>query len=894
MSRKKWFLTYTGLFFILFFLGFITFFVQGKSFVWEGDGFRQYYSVLSYLGRFYRELLAGVCKGSFEIPMIDYTIGQGEDIITTFANYGLGDPLAALSVFVPSAYTEVLYGILVAARLYLSGLSFLVYCEGMRWGRQNSVYGALVYTFCGFAIWSVKDPFFLNGMIYLPLILFGLERILKKKSPLPLIISVLLSALSGYYFFYMAVLGSLAYFAVRSYRIYGKAGREIGKAGIRCLAAGLGGVMMSGALTVPLLYGFAESSRTKAYTPLSSLLVYDPDYYKNMFAHLFMVTGNDEAGSVGYFSMSVAVLVALHVLVTKKDRASVYIRNCVIFCLLAVASPFAGYVMNGFGYVTNRFMFIPAFVFSAVFVRMLPDMLSAGIEKKRRLIIVAAVYGVFCLLVSWEDGVLTPLFTAVMLGLLLAALFGIRDDKWRMRVVYGLIVFNLVGNVNLIYGKIGAGMIDTYMDAGSVRKAYTSDKSLNQAKKLAADEEGDELQRIDVMLHRGENPNQSVVSDYPGVSVYYSVINAGYCDYMMSLGNGPDLMFGHRILGNDGRTVLENLANVAYVVSRERSLVPYGFEPAEGKKNVYVNKNRTSIGYLYDHYVSETDYDEADVFERQSALLESAVLDPDSGLYARAEASEAVEQGEIRTDAQGVAFNLTDVENLKWENDRLAVTDKNGSFRLPFVMKPGREYYLRFIGLELTQADSDFLWAHVRMGKWSKSILISNRNYDFYFGRDDYVINLGSLPEEIVWEEWQELQFRINGPAQYHLDNIELVEAPVDGVGEKTERLCDGGMRDVSVHSDGSITGTIPTLSEAKLLCLAIPYKKGFTLYVDGKETELEKINKMYMGAWLEPGEHDIRLIYATPGLTVGWIVTVLGILLSVWCLRRRKYIKSF
>lgn len=888
MSRKKCFLTYTVLFLIVFFLGFMTFFIQGKSFVWEGDGFRQYYPALVYLGRYYRDLLTGIFTGSFQFPMVDYTIGQGEDIITTFANYGLGDPLTAFGVFVPARYTEILYGILVAVRLYLSGVSFLIYSEGMRWNRQSSVYGALVYTFCGFAVWSVKDPFFLNAMIYLPLILYGIERVMKKRNPLALMAGVLFSALSGYYFFYMIVVGALVYFAVRAYWIYGKDVKSIAVTGLRCLAAGLAGVMTAGALIVPLIYGFVGSSRTKAFTSVSSLLVYDFDYYKNMLAHLFMVTEHNGADSVGYFSMSVVVFAALYLLIMKKDRSSAAIRNGLIWCILAVASPFVGYVMNGFGYVTNRFMFIPAFVLSAVVVRMLPELLSGGLAKKRGALIGAVVYGVFCVAVSWKDGLLTPIFTIVMLGGLLAALFCVRDTKRRRRVVYGLIVLNLVGNINLVYGSFGAGMIDAYLDAGSVYGAYMSDKPLNAAKRLADGEDG--LQRIDVMLHGGQNPNQSVVAGYPGVSVYYSVVNAGYSEYMTSLGNGPDLMFSHRVLGNDGRTVLENLANVAYVVSRERALVPYGFEPVEGKKNVYVNRNRTSIGYLYDHYVSESDYDSADVFERQNTLLESAVLDPDSGLYARAEESAEVTQGEIRADAQRVSFDLTDTEHLAWENGRLAVTDKNGSFRLPFLMKPGREYYLRFKGLELTQADSDFLWAHVKMGKWSKSILISNRNYDFYFGRDDYVVNLGSLPDGTLEEESCELKFRINGSAEYDLDDIELVEAPVDHVGEKTEQLCAGGMKDVSVHGDGSITGTIPALSEAKLLCLAIPYKKGFTLYVDGKQTEIERMNKMYMGAWLEPGEHDIQLTYETPGLTAGWIVTVFGILLGICCLRWKLF----
>ena len=889
MSRKKGFFTYTGLFLIIFVLGFLVFFVQGKSFVWKGDGYRQYYPALSYLGRYYRSILSGIWNGSFHLPMIDYTIGQGEDIITTLSNYGLGDPLTLFSVFVPSKYTEYLYDVLVVVRLYLSGAMFLVYCEGMRWKRNDSVLGALVYAFCGFAIWSIKDPFFLNALIYLPLVLFGIERIMKGKSPMSLILSVFICVVSGYYFFYMIVFAALAYFFVRSYAKYGKNIRSIWRSGVRCLAAAVGGVMLSGVLTVPLLYGFMESSRTEAFTPLSSLFVYPVKYYKNMFTKFIAVTGNEDAGAVGYFSMAVILFVALYVIVRKKDRTSVIMRNSVILTFAAVASPFVGYAMNGFGYVTNRFMFVPAFVLASVLVRVLPDLFELGSRDRRRLIAGAAVYALLCLVLSVRDGIVPALFMTVMLGFLLAALFGIQNAVWRRRAVCGLLVLNLAGNINVVYQNFGAGIANVYLDAGSVWDSYTGDKPLNRAKKLLGTSGSEELKRIDVMLHRGENPNQSVVSGYPGISVYYSVINGGYSQYMTSLGNAPDLLFTHRVLGNDGRTILENLANVAYVVTRRNERVPYGFEPVKKKKNVYANKNKTSVGYFYDSYVSGSDYDKADVFQRQNTLLESAVLESDSSLFARAEASAALKKGEVSGEAVSLPFELAHPKHFTWQNGVMEVTEKKGTFRAGFKMKPGKEYYLRFTGLELDKAESDFTWAHVSVGEMTKKFCISNPNYDFYFGRNDYIVNLGSLPEEEKKAVEQELTCRISGPAQYRLENIELVEVPVDHVADRVEKLCEYGVQDVTVDEYGSVTGSIPRLSEEKLLCLAIPYKKGFTLYVDGQETQIEKINKMYIGAWIEPGEHEISLEYATPGTGKGLLLSIFGILVSIGVMIRYK-----
>lgn len=906
MKRKTAFFTYTGLFFVVFFLGFVVFFVTGKSFVWKSDGYRQYYPALEYLGRYYRSIVSEVLHGSFQIPMVDYTVGQGEDILTTFANYGLGDPLTLLAALVPSRYTEYLYDVLVALRLYLSGIAFLAYGGEMKLPSRDCVYGALVYVFCGFALWSVKDPFFLNALLYLPLVLCGVERVMKKRRPLLLTVSVFLCLMSSYYFFYMIVLGALVYFAGRSYGLYGKQWNKIVKDGLSCLAAGVSGVLLSGVLIVPVVCGYAGSSRTEAHTSFSSLIVYDLGYYKNMVAKFFMVTENNDAASVGYGSMAVIVFVALYVLARKKDRVSVLLRTGVIVCLLAAASPFAGFLMNGFVYVTNRFMFLPSFFLSVVLVRMMPDLLELEKKERRGLFVVSAVYGGLCLLLSGKDGWRPAVFMILMLGATLAALCRIADRIWRRRAVCGLVCVNLIGNINLIYQGFGANMADAYMDAGQVQRAYTSDQPVREAKKRM-EEDGDGLARLDVMLHHGENPNQAVVAGYPGISLYYSVINAGYCEYMMSLGNTADVMYSHRILGNDGRTVLENLANAKYAACRERALVPYGFRQVDGVRGLYENTNETSIGYTYDRYVSEDDYDQADVFERQDTLLSAAVLAPDGDLYEKASSS-AMERGEIQSRAESLLFDMTDVKDLVWEDGKLKVSGKNGRFRIAFSMKPGREYYLRLTGMELARSEKSSLWGKVKMGKCSKSFLISDPRYDFYFGRDDYVIHLGSLPEGKVGlpegevglpegtdsEVKKRLTCTLNGPAEYRIDNIELVEAPVDGVAQKMEERCAESLQETVVGKDGSITGTI-SLSAPKILCLAVPYKKGYTLFVDGEETEISAVNKWYTGAWLEEGEHDILLVYASPGIAAGAAVSACGVVVTIFItvFYRRRRIKD-
>ena len=61
---------------------------------------------------------------------------------------------------------------------------------------------------------------------------------------------------------------------------------------------------------------------------------------------------------------------------------------------------------------------------------------------------------------------------------------------------------------------------------------------------------------------------------------------------------------------------------------------------------------------------------------------------------------------------------------------------------------------------------------------------------------------------------------------------------------------------------------------------LSIPYDKGYNIYVDGKKTAYELVDKSFIGFKINSGEHNIELKYTAPWLKLGKIVSVTGICL--------------
>ena len=192
-------------------------------------------------------------------------------------------------------------------------------------------------------------------------------------------------------------------------------------------------------------------------------------------------------------------------------------------------------------------------------------------------------------------------------------------------------------------------------------------------------------------------------------------------------------------------------------------------------------------------------------------------------------------------------------------------------------MRPGYEYYLRFRGLKIKKSEKNALWANVTMGDLVREFMISDETYDFHLDRDDYMVTLGSVTEE----QTKELRFRMNGPAVYTLQDIEVVEVSMENYHESVQDLMQNPMTEVKKQKNG-IAGKV-TNKEDGILCLAVPYRQGYRLTVDGKETEIQEINKMYVGAYLEKGEnYAILLTYETPGLKIGVILTIIGVIFAI------------
>ena len=133
------------------------------------------------------------------------------------------------------------------------------------------------------------------------------------------------------------------------------------------------------------------------------------------------------------------------------------------------------------------------------------------------------------------------------------------------------------------------------------------------------------------------------------------------------------------------------------------------------------------------------------------------------------------------------------------------------------------------------------------------------------------------------------VRFRDKGT--YDLASASFLYIPVTEAEDDLAALGEYAMTD-TVQTRNGMTGTL-RLPEDRWVMFQIPWQAGWTLYVDGETVPLRRTDISYMGAPVTAGDHEIRLVYMTPGLKAGALASavclVLWIFLAVLTLRRRS-----
>ena len=146
-----------------------------------------------------------------EYGLFNFNTGMGDDFIGTFYYY-MSSPLNILSVFIKNINLLVI--ILVTLKLSLASLfSYLFFrYQFKEEKRKIFIIFSILYALSSFSISYYLHIMWLDIYMLFPLLLLGIDKIIKEKKHLLYIISLILIIFCNYYFAYMVCIFSFIYY----------------------------------------------------------------------------------------------------------------------------------------------------------------------------------------------------------------------------------------------------------------------------------------------------------------------------------------------------------------------------------------------------------------------------------------------------------------------------------------------------------------------------------------------------------------------------------------------------------------------------------------------------------------------------------------------------------
>ena len=899
-QRKYCYGVYTLMFLLMCIVAFLPFFTEGKSFVWGAgveDGLSQHFSALAYYGEALREFFRNLLAGHPKLVMWDMSLGYGADILSTLNYYAIGDPLNLLYGFVLPKNTETMYDFMILLRMYLAGITFIMYARKMKKRSYGTVIGALVYVFSGFCFrLGLRHPFFINPMIYFPLLCLGIEKIYQRERPYVFIFAVCVSAMSNYYFLYMLTIFAVIYAWIRFYKYSEE--NKIKTFFLTILKFGMYytlGIAMAAVILLPSVIGFLGNGRYGNGVDWKSLIVYPGKYYL-LFIENFIGYGNMGSNTnAGY--LPIVGIVVLFTLFSQRMKHKKY-RAAFIASIIALILPIFGYAFNGFSYANNRWAFALSFIVALLTAEMYPRLF---VMSKRQQIGIGAgiiIYTVFCIIVnaSGEEilknkGIMAAcgLIAVFYILLLIFQRLGYDAQKRTVRVSMAILLLISVGVHGYYrFDPKGYAYTQEFMDQGQAYRTLKEDniRMLSKVNDLS-------VYRVHAEGYRYKN--YGLINHLNTISGYYSITAKCVTDTIKGY-DTLGMQYADKYKGVDQRLGLLSLAGVKYITVAHNSQVakdvsskgdvPYGVEKLRKKGNITLYKNKYALpfAYAYDSYMTEQQYEQLNGIGKEQAMLAQIILNQHP-------ADKEIQHNEQRNDP--------DIQTISLPETRISSPKGKKYADITVPVEKDKETYLYFKNLVYhgkKNGDDKFI---LTGRKGTKGILVTQNDVQqkihiqstfnpYYFGRKDYIVKINHQTSKAK----EKVRLNFLSPGEYEFDDISLITVPKKDVLARLKERKENSMK--QIQYEGNHFRGVYHAKKDQILCVTIPYSKGWKATVNGNRTKIYKANGMFMGIIMKKGTQSVKLDYETPGLKIGaWISLVAWIGLGIYGLYFEKYRKK-
>jgi len=792
---------------------------------------------------FYQDLANKIANGG----SLTYTwnVGMGMNF-TALAAYYLASPFnIILGCFTGEHIIEVM-SVLIILKIALSSLAFTYYLSKHFHTKELhiAVFGLFYATSSYFAAFS-WNIMWLDCMLLLPLIILGLERLVKQNKCLLYGATLGLAIFSNYYIAIMLCIFSVIYFVYliivddnkKDLRYYLK--RLFHFAVFSGLAGGMAACLVipeyfALMLTASGEFNFPETltnyfsifdmvSRSLMNVPVAIFEPHDPNLYCTVAVFLFLPLYWMNKETPVRQKVGKTVLLAIF--------------------LISFNMNIPNYIWHGLHF-PNSLPCRQSFIYIFLILTMSYEGLRHVKEYSNKQIfgVFGAAVAIMILIeelyVSSDFDFTIVYFSLGFLVMYMIVMFSFRNKNARKVLTIYLLFVVAITEI----------IINTNETALSVtsRTYYVSDNTaITKLIDRAKAQETNLFYRTEKYTRRTKN--DSAWHQYRGMSTFSSTAVEGISNFYNKLG----LQESYNAYAFYGATpVTASLFSVKYVFSNDlRAEYPteelFGTELTDDNKEIhlYENKYTLPIGFMIPSDTKDNwDFEASNPFYVQNSFIESATGVQDVFMNVNMVSS----GNSVSIEPEGKADIYFYVNNTDVEKVDVSVYSKDGSY----VSGKGSSY--------------------------------SNLNHN-------YICHIGVL------EEGETATVTINGDSDVSVLQLYAYSFNADNFIEVFNLLNEGGLT-LTHFEDTKLEGVV-TAKEDGMMYTSISYEKGWKVYVDGEEVKTECLKDALLTFPVSAGTHSIRFEYFPEGLKTGLIISGLSLgiflLIAVFAFIKYKNSKS-
>lgn len=779
------------------------------------------------------------------------TLHSGEGLFYSFSKSLGGNMFGLFSLYLTSPLNLLIYffevediptffSIMTILKIGLAGLTMSIFVT-----KRFQVENKLIVLICSgaYALFEYNIAFssnihFLDSVYMLPLAALGVWKLVNNRKCVLLYITTAYVIICNWYIGYMVCLFTVFDFLFEYYMSgQGKTLKMFIETGVRYVITMVLGVLTSAVFFAPAVLAAMNGKGTLSFEKLIPDFHVDPLYP----LRAFFITSptNSEHGLPAIYITYLVVLFCVMLMINRKVNKRMK-RGVLSFLLFVYISfsfvPFE-IIWTDFK-ETFSFHHRYAFVFGFLMVMAVSFFIKEierdrGIFSIKDLIVSGAVLGVyFCI-----QDLVSDMGTKKQMMLTLGIIFGyvlligaavMLYKNRRIRILSGslvilLFVFEQIYNVANDFEKY-------HITLGEYRE-YAADM------KAAADEikteEGAEFYRTEKTFSemserrndREPAASEGFVYEYKGITHYSSTYDTEVNDFLVQLGYcKQDAMASNYV---DTNFLADSLLGVKYIISEEEqdTLDAVSAYPGQKDAEIFINEYALDFGTVCRGHAAEFQW-ENDPFQNAEKIL-NELLGEDNKYYTP------------------LSTRMTDDEEVSWN-------------------------------IEVVQSGP--VYAYFNNGHADADVYVNGEFKQTYFGRFyKNVMYLGT------YNAGDTISLKLKETYDKDYDfQLVAVSLDEDLTKQKLLEAKDGGF-DPDIVKGGYVKGSYVS-DENVTMMLQVPYDEGWSITINGKKAEYTRAFNGLIQIEVPAGNNKIEMKYAPPGLAIGMLCTVTGIVLfSGW-----------